>query len=162
MFADKPIVGQTILRVTNDRIILPSFSFVEAGDLVSATLDPYQKKIILLQEKELIERLNILHEKLRIARTEGRLGYKEYHDLQRYFWGMLPLHERTINKRLEYQLYNRKQVASFELRQLQRLNLRDEIFAVGRGTTLELYPDEKTYQEYPFEKEQQLFSLPSK
>ena len=55
MFADKQIVGQTILRVSNDRIILPSFSHVESGDLVSATLDPYQKKIILLQEKELIE-----------------------------------------------------------------------------------------------------------
>ena len=162
MFADKQIVGQTILRVSNDRIILPSFSYVEAGDLVSATLDPYQKKIILLQEKELIERLNILHEKMKMARTEGRLGYEEYHNLQRYFWGMLPLHERTINKRLEYQLYNRKPVASFELRQLQRLSLRDEIFAVGRGTTLELYPDEKTYQEYPFEKEQQLYSLLSK
>lgn len=148
MFGEKPIVGQTIIRIKSDRIILPEFTHVEAGDEVSATLDPYQKKIILLQEKELIERLNTLHEKMKLARTEGRLSYKDYHDLQRYFWGMLPLHERTITKKLEYQLYNRKPVAGCELRQLQRLNLRDEVFAVGVGTTLELYPSEEAYHEY--------------
>ena len=48
MFGEKPIVGQTILRISKDRIILPSFTHAEPGDEVSATLDPYQKKIILL------------------------------------------------------------------------------------------------------------------
>lgn len=148
MFGEKPIVGRTIIRIKSDKIILPEFTHVEAGDLVSATLDPYQKKIILLQEKELIERLNTLHEKMKLARSDGRLSYKDYHDLQRYFWGMLPLHERTINKKLEYQLFNRKPVAGCELRQLQRLNLRDEVFAVGVGTTLELYPSEQAYEDY--------------
>lgn len=161
MFGEKPIVGQTILRISKDRIILPSFTHVEAGDEVSATLDPYQKKIILLQEKELIERLNTLHDKMKLARTEGRLGYKDYHDLLRYFWGMLPLHERTITKKLEYQLFNRKPVAGCELRQLQRLNLRDEVFAVGVGTTLELYPSEEAYHEYQkMEEEKKLSKQP--
>lgn len=154
MFGEKPIVGQTIIRIKSDRIILPEFTHVEAGDLVSATLDPYQKKVILLQEKELIERLNTLHEKMQLARSEGRLGYKDYYELQRYFWGMLPLHERTITKKLEYQLFNRKPVASCELRQLQRLNLRDEVFAVGVGTTLELYPSEEAYEEYQIMEEE--------
>ena len=148
MFGEKPIVGQTIIRIKSDRIILPKFTHVEAGDEVAATLDPYKKKIILLQEKELIERLNTLHEKMKLARQEGRLGYVDYHDLLRYFWGILPLHERIISKRLEYQLFNRKPVAGCELRQLQRLNLRDEVFAVGVGTTLELYPSEEAYHEY--------------
>ena len=148
MFGDKPIVGQTILRITNDRIILPSFTHVEVGDEVSATLDVYQKKIILLQEKELFERIAELQEKMKQARLEGRLGYKDYHDLLRYICGSLPLHERIINKRHEYLLYNRKPVAGFELKQLQKLNLRDEVFAVGVGTTLELYPSENAYHEY--------------
>ena len=90
MFGEKPIVGQTIIRIKSDRIILPEFTHVEAGDLVSATLDPYQKKVILLQEKELIE----------------------------------------------------------------RLNLRDEVFAVGVGTTLELYPSEQAYEEYQIMEEE--------
>lgn len=154
MFGEKPIVGQTILRISKDRIILPSFTHAEPGDEVSATLDPYQKKIILLQERELIERLNILHEKMKLAYQEGRLKAKDYHDLKRYFWGMLPLHERTLNKKLEYQLFNRKPVASFELRQIQRLNLRDEVFAVGVGTTLEIYPDEQSYHDYQTMEEQ--------
>ena len=154
MFGEKPIVGQTIIRIKSDRIILPEFTHVEAGDLVSATLDPNQKKVILLQEKELIERLNTLHEKMQLARSEGRLGYKDYYELQRYFWGMLPLHERTITKKLEYQLFNRKPVAGCELRQLQRLNLRDEVFAVGVGTTLELYPSEEAYEEYQIMEEE--------
>ena len=46
MFGEKPIVGQTILRISKDRIILPSFTHTEAGDELSATFDPYQKKII--------------------------------------------------------------------------------------------------------------------
>ena len=54
MFGEKPIVGQTILRISKDRIILPSFTHAEAGDEVSATLDIYQKKIILLQENHLL------------------------------------------------------------------------------------------------------------
>lgn len=148
MFGEKPIVGQTILRISKDRIVLPSFTYAEPGEEISATLDPYQKKIILLKEKDLIERLNTLHEKMLKAREEGRLGYKDFHELQRYFWGMLPLHERVLNKKLEYLLFNRKPVAGFELRQLQRLILRDEVFAVGTGNALELYPSEQAYHEY--------------
>lgn len=148
MFGEKQIVGQTIIRVKKDRIILPGFTHVEVGDKVSATIDAHQKKIILLQERELIERLEILHKKLQLAYGEKRLSYKEYRNLERHFFAILPLHERTINKQLEYQLYNRSKVDSFELRQLQRLNLKDEIFAVGVGTTLELYPDEEAYHEY--------------
>ena len=148
MFGEKPIVGQTIIRIKSDRIILPKFTHVEAGEEVSATIDPFQRKIILLQEKELLERLEVLHEKMKLAREEKRLSYSEYQDLQRYFWGMLPLHERKITQKLEYQLFNRKPVASCELRQIQRLNLRDEVFAVGVGTTLELYPSEQAYHEY--------------
>lgn len=148
MFGDKPIVGQTILRIKKDRIILPSFTHVEAGDKVSGTIDPYKKKIILLQEKELIERLTILQKKLEQARKEGRINPVEYRNIQRYYWGRLPLHERKINQKLEYQLFNRRPVATYELREIQQLNLRDEVFAVGVGTTLELYPDEQSYHEY--------------
>jgi DNA-binding transcriptional regulator/RsmH inhibitor MraZ len=68
---------------------------------------------------------------------------------------MLPLHERILNKKLEYQLFNRKPVAVHELRQLERLsNLRDEVFAVGVGTTLEIYPDEQAYHDYQAMEEQ--------
>ena len=49
---------------------------------------------------------------------------------------------------LEYLIFNRKPVAGFELRQLQRLILRDEVFAVGTGNALELYPSEQAYHEY--------------
>ena len=148
MFGEKPIVGQTIIRIKSDRIILPKFTHAEKGELVSATIDPFQRKIILLQEKELLERLEKLHEKIKLAREEKRLTYSEYEESQRYFWGMLPLHERRISQKLEYQLFNRKPVASCELRQIQKLNLRDEVFAVGVGTTLELYPSEQAYHEY--------------
>ena len=148
MFGEKPIVGHTIIRISKDRIILPNFTYVEEGDIVNATFDPYQKKIILLQEKELIERLNILDKKLRQAYLEKRLSYSKYQDLKRYFWGVLPLHERTINKKLEYQLFDKKPSAQTELRQIQRLNLKNEVFAVGVGTTLEIYPSEEDYHNY--------------
>ena len=160
MFGEKPIVGQTILRISKDRIVLPPFTYAEPGEEISATLDPYQKKIILLKEKDLIDRLNTLHEKMLKAREEGRLRGKDFHDLQRYFWGILPLHERKISQRLEYQLFNRKPVAAHELRQIQRLNLRDEVFAVGVGTTLELYPSEEAYHEYQQNEERRLLKQP--
>ena len=98
---------------------------------------------------------------MKLAYQEGRLKAKDYHDLQRYFWGMLPLHERIISKKLEYQLFNRKPVASCELRQIQRLNLRDEVFAVGVVTTLEIYPDEQAYHDYQtMEEERRLRKQP--
>lgn len=154
MFGEKTIVGQTILRISKDRIILPDFTYAEPGEEISATLDPYQKKIILLKEKDLIERLDELHKKMKIAREEKRLGYKEYYELERYFWGMLPLHERTLTKKKEYLLFNRKPYASIELRQLERLNLKDEVFAVGTGQALEIYPTEQAFHEYlEFEEE---------
>lgn len=147
MFGEKPIVGQTIIRIKKDRIILPSFTHVEPGDKISATFDAYQKKIILLKEKELYERLSILHTKIKQAYLEKRITYEEYHKLERYFWGILPLHERTITSKLEYQLFNRKPFAISELSRVQKLNLKDEVFAVGVGTTLELYPSEEMYYE---------------
>lgn len=160
MFGEKPIVGQTIIRIKNDRIILPKFTHVEAGEEVSATIDPFQRKIILLQEKELLERLETLHKKMNLAKEEKRLSYSEYQDLQRYIWGILPLHERRITQKLEYQLFNRKPVASCELRQIQKLNLRDEVFAVGVGTTLELYPSEQSYYEYQEFEQERLAKMP--
>lgn len=160
MFGEKPIVGQTIIRIKSDRIILPKFTHVEAGEEVSATIDPFQRKIILLQEKELLERLETLHKKINLAKEEKRLSYSEYQDLQRYIWGILPLHERRITQKLEYQLFNRKPVASCELRQIQKLNLRDEVFAVGVGTTLELYPSEQSYYEYQEFEQARLAKMP--
>ena len=155
MFGEKPMDNEkAIIGINNDKIILPSFTNAEPGDKVSATLDPYQKKIILLQERELIERLNILHGKMQLAYQEGRLKAKDYHDLQRYFWGMLPLHERTLNKKLEYQLFNRKPVASLELKQIQRITFGESVFAVGVCTTLEIYPDEQSYHDYQTMEEQ--------
>ena len=163
MFGEKSMDNEkAIISIKNDKIVLPSFTCAEPGDIVSATIDPYQRKIILLQERELLERLNTLQGKMQLARTEGRLGYKEYHDLQRYFWGMLPLHERTINKKLEYQLYNRQPVASFELRQIQRINYSESVFAIGVGTTLELYPSEQSYEEYQVMEEQRRLLKESK
>ncbi len=147
MFGEKTIVGHTILKVQKDRIILPKFTFAEPGETISSTIDPYHHKLILLQEKELLERLNTYKEKLDLARQEQRISYSEYHNLIRYFYGMLPLHDRILNKELQFQLFNRQKVASFELKQLERLNLRDEVFAVGVGTTLEIYPSEQAYHE---------------
>lgn len=147
MFGEKPIVGQTIIRIKKDRIILPSFTYAEPGDKISATFDAYQKKIILLQEKELYERLSILHKKIQQAYLEKRIDYQERQKLERYFWGILSLHERTITSKLEYQLFNRKSYAISELSRVQKLNLKDEVFAVGVGTTLELYPSEEIYYE---------------
>ena len=116
----------------------------------SIEIEYYYDSIVfsVLKTKELIERLTILQKKLEQARKEGRINPVEYRNIQRYYWGRLPLHERKINQKLEYQLFNRRPVATYELREIQQLNLRDEVFAVGVGTTLELYPDEQSYHEY--------------
>ena len=44
-------------------------------------------------------------------------------------------------------LFSDKYEDSAEQRQIRRLNFKDEVFAVGVGTHLEIYPSEQAYQE---------------
>lgn len=147
MFGEKEIVGQTILTLKKDKIILPDFTYAEPGEEIHIMLDPYQKKLMLMQREELLRMLYKYADKIEKARKEGRIGYTEYHNCQRYIWGILPLRERILNKKLEFQIFSQKKDEEPNMRQLRRLNLKNEIFAVGTGKQLHLYPSEESYKE---------------
>lgn len=145
MFGEKEIVGQTIIRVKKDRIKLPDFTGVEPGETLSATLDPHKTKIIILKTEEFEEKLDELAKKMKQARQLGHITYKQYHELQLYIWGILPLHDRLINKNKEFLLYSQKHEDQPEQAQIRKLNLKDEVFAVGVDHHLEIYPNEEAY-----------------
>lgn len=147
MFGEKPIVGHTIIRIKNNRIVLPDFTHIEVGETLNSTIDLHQRKIMIMNELDFYKRLDDFKKRIEEGRKQGIISYSDYHNLQRYIWGILCLHERKINKRKEYMLFSDKYEDSAEQRHIRRLNFKDEVFAVGVGTHLEIYPSEEAYQE---------------
>ena len=147
MYGEKPVVGHTIIRIKNNKIALPDFTHIEAGETLYSTIDLHQRKIMIMNEQDFYKRLNDFKEKIEDGRKKRLISYQQYHNLQRYIWGILCLHERYINKKKEYMLFSDKYEDSAEQRQIRRLNFKDEVFAVGVGTHLEIYPSEQAYQE---------------
>lgn len=148
MFGEKEIVGQTIIRIENNRIVLPPFTYAEPGEEISAMLDPYQKKLLLMKEKVLIAKIMEYDKLLDDKRKEGVLSYQEYHKFKRYFWGILPFHTRTIDQKCRYLLFSKDPSEALDMDLLRRLNLKEQVFAVGTGNALEIYPSENSYHEY--------------
>lgn len=147
MYGEKPVVGHTIIRIKNNKIVLPDYTHVETGETLYSTIDLHQRKIMIMNQKDFYKRLNDFKEKIEDGRKKRLISYQQYHNLQRYIWGILCLHERYINKKKEYMLFSDKYEDSAEQRQIRRLNFKDEVFAVGVGTHLEIYPSEQAYQE---------------
>lgn len=147
-FGTSAIIVQKTISIINDRIILPKETKAQPGEEICAMLDPYQKKIMLMKEEEL---LNTIHRYMAVveeARQQRKITYAEYLNYQRYFYGILPLRERTITKKREYQIFSKKEDEVLIMRRLQKLNFKDSVFAIGVDTHLELYPSEKSYKEY--------------
>ena len=147
MYGEKPVVGHTIIRIKNNKIVLPDYTHIETGETLYSTIDLHQRKIMIMNQKDFYKRLNDFKEKIEDGRKKRLISYQQYHNLQRYIWGILCLHERYINKKKEYMLFSDKYEDSAEQRQIRRLNFKDEVFAVGVGTHLEIYPSEQAYQE---------------
>ena len=148
MFGDKPIVGQTILRISkDDRITLPSFTGAEPGEEISSMIDPYFEKLILIREKDMIEKLQAYLERAKVARELKIITGEQYRWLQRYFYAILPQAEKNLNQKLQFLLYSKRKENSYDVKELRRLNFHpDQVFAVGSGHTLEIYKDEESYQ----------------
>ena len=146
MFGENPIVGQTILRIgKDDRITIPSFTGVEPGEEISSMIDPYYEKLILIREKEMIERLKEYMAKIDAYRQEHKMSYSDYHRMQLYIWAILPQAEKKVNQKSQFLLYSKRKENSYDVKELRKLNFRDEVFAVGVGHTLEIYPSEEAY-----------------
>lgn len=146
MFGENPIVGQTMLRISkDDRITIPSFTGVEPGEELCSMIDPYYEKLILIREKEMIERLQGYMAKIDAYRKEKGMSYDEYHRMQIYIWAILPQAEKSVNQKLQFLLYSKRKENSYDVKELRKLNFKDQIFAVGVGHTLELYPSEEAY-----------------
>lgn len=155
MFGEKPIVGQTIIRIKKNRIVLPDFTGIEPGEKLSSTIDLRQKKIMIMQEKDLLSRLDMLNKEIELRRENGTISYRTYKNLQSYIWGVLCLHERKINKKKEYMLFSQKYEDIPEQRQIRKLNFKGEVFAVGVEKHLEIYPSEEAYHDYLVFQEEQ-------
>lgn len=147
MFGEKEIVGQTIIRIKKNKIVIPEFTGVEPGEILYSTIDIHQKKILIMKEKDFLKRLYELDEKIEHGKETGLINSQTYRNLKRYIWGILCLHDRKITQRKEYMLFSNKFEDGPEQRQIRKLNFKDEVFAVGVETHLEIYPSESAYQE---------------
>lgn len=147
MFGEKEIVGHTIIRIKNNKIVIPDFTGVEANQELEATIDPYRRKILIMKKADFDSRLELLASKIEKAKKEGRLTRQEISNLEHYLWGILPLHTRLINKKKEFLLFSSKSEDTSEQKQIRQLNFQNQVFAVGVGTHLEIYPSEESYYE---------------
>lgn len=147
-FGTSTIIVQKTISIINDRIILPKETGAQPGEEICAMLDPYQKKIMLMKEEELLKTIHRYMDIVEKYRQQRKITYAEYLNYQRYFYGILPLRERIITKKREYQIFSKKEDEIFNMRRLQKLNFRDSVFAIGVATHLELYPSEESYKEY--------------
>lgn len=147
MFGEKEIVGQTIIRIKKNKIIIPEFTGVEPGEILYSTIDIYQKKILIMKEKDFLKRIKELEEKIEQGRENRIINSETYRNLKRYIWGILCLHDRKITQKKEYMLFSNKFEDGPEQRQIRKLNFKDEVFAVGVKNHLEIYPSEESYQE---------------
>ena len=147
MFGEKEIVGHTFIRIKNNKIVLPDFTGIEPQEELEATIDPYQRKILIMKQSEFDARLKLLASKIEDAIKEGRLTRQKSHTLELYLWAILPLHSRTITKKKEFTLFSNKPEDALELQQIRKLNFKDQVFAVGVGTHLEIYPSQEAYEE---------------
>ena len=108
-------------------------------------IDPYYEKLILIREKEMIERLKEYMNRIDKYREEYGMTRFRYHWYQMFIWGILPQAEKKVNKNSQFLLYSKRKENSPDVKELKKLNFKDEIFAVGVGHTLELYPSEEAY-----------------
>lgn len=147
-FGTSAIIVQKTISIINDRIILPKETGAQLGEEICAMLDPYQKKMMLMTEEELLRTIHRYMDLADEARQLRKITYAEHLNYQRYFYGILPLRERIITKKREYQIFSNKEDEVSNMRRLRKLNFKDTVFAIGVGTHLELYPSEESYQEY--------------
>lgn len=146
MFGEKTIEVKKSISIINNKIQLPLETHAEIGETVYSTIDIYQRKIIIMNEQDFNKRLNHYKEKLDTLRQTGQIDYKKYHQLQLYIWGILCLHDRKLTKKREYTLFSNKYEDQAEQRHIRKLNFNNQVFAVGVGTTLELFPSEEAYE----------------
>lgn len=149
MFAEKPIIGESIIKVSRGRqIILPEFTYAEPQDKVglfygvSKTLIPEIKdhlgriKIVIMQLKEFEEKLNRFQTNLDIARKNGTISFSKYHDYQRIFYAMLAISREEVSKLGKI---------TIEQVPIKNLNITDSVYAVGNGYHLDIYPSKEIY-----------------
>lgn len=148
MFGENPIVGKTILRISkDDRITLPSFTGAEPGEEICSMIDPHFEKLILIREKELIEKLQAYLERARTAYELKLITGEQFRWMQRYFYGILPQAPKNLNQKLQFLLYSKRKENCYDVKELRRLNFNPEqVLTVGVGHTLEIYKDEEAYQ----------------
>lgn len=148
MFGENPIVGQTMLKIDKtDRITLPSFTGAEENEEICSMIDPYFERLILIREKEMIEKLEYYLNRARTAYELKLITGEQFRWMQRYFYAILPQAPKNLNKKLQFLLYSKRKENCYDVKELRRLNFRpDQVFSVGVGHTLEIYKDEESYQ----------------
>ena len=83
MYGEKPVVGHTIIRIKNNKIVLPDYTHIETGETLYSTIDLHQRKIMIMNQKDFYKRLNDFKEKIEDGRKKRLISYQQYHNLQR-------------------------------------------------------------------------------
>lgn len=150
MFGERPIVGESEIKVSKGRrIILPEYTFAEPDDKLGlmyglgrvapelTVRDSLNRtRIVIMQLQEFEEKIQLLDERIKELRSSGEIDSCRYRDLQRIIYGMIAISYETVNRlrKIEIQEYP-----------VKRLNIGSSVYAVGEEKRLVLYPTKEQY-----------------
>ena len=149
-FGKKEIIGSAKLKLdSKGRIALPSFTHATPEDRIALMYDLKRTKIIIEEYKRFEEHLEYISQKLEQLYREKKLTYKQLHHMQLYIYGDGCLEPPTT-------VGSGKRIV-IPSRAIEKLNLKDEVYAVGDTVKfelqdkeliihrLEIYPSEESY-----------------
>lgn len=149
-FGKKEIIGSATLKIDNkNRIVLPSFTYATPEDKIALMYDLKRTKIIIEEWKKFEEHIDYIDDMLKKMYQDKKLTHKQLHQMQLYVFGDGCLEPPTT-------VGNGRRIV-IPSRAIEKLNLKDEVFAVGNTVKieaqdkelilhrLEIYPSEESY-----------------
>lgn len=141
MFGEDKIIGEKEVKVDDKhRVILPKFTYAEAGDIIMPRFSAIQSNVLFLFNEE---EYHIQRDKFESFLKEQRvLGKFTYHDIlryRRYYYGHLSFMGEKVDKSRRFLL---------EGRAISNLEISDKLFMMGEDNHLILCRDRNVFDEY--------------
>lgn len=138
MFGEEIIVTNRLLKLDpKRRLRIPSETKVEVGEKIYPMFDIRREYLLLLNEQDLLIAIKKYEDLFKSLREEGKIDARKYREFLRHLYATLCFVQEIVDKQ------NRIIIPQIAI---NRMQLSNTVYAVGKNTHLELYKDEETYQ----------------
>ena len=140
MFGEEEIIGEQTIKVPkNRRITLPSFSHIDKEQIIVPHFSEVGNVLFIYSEEEYNIHDDNFKDFLEKQRSIGKISRDEFEKYQRLYNGPLSFLERKVDQAKRFQL---------EKRMIDKLEITDTLFIIGRSKQLVLCKDKETYLKF--------------